>query len=257
MVRTELTSRILQASAFLFIFFVFLFLLWNMAYGIWAGFLLLIPFMYCIKKIWDMQWRPFLKIVLVSVVAYLVFLPIHLLQYDAKSRRMMATIHAGDQLDFIDKGAIYGLNLIIGLGALPFYPEVGIETLLMCVPDEDRVRTFQGDFFLASKQIQRVPVPSHNKTVSWHPEVYAAMTAESRAALALNKCLVRVKKKADSLYYEAEVEISYPPNSRALLTPRPFAIPLEEGLFHYLEKCGWLYPYTAIWKAQVPVARYQ
>lgn len=252
MTKTPLKTRFWQFLALLICFFILLFLLWNIFFGIWMGFILLLPFYLCIQAIRSCRWASFGKIVGYSVLAYLLLLPLSLWQFDAKSRTMMAAIQRGEKLDVIDKCAIYGMNVIMGITAMPLYPEVAIETLLMCIPDEDGIRTFNDDFFLASSSIQKVPVPARRKEVSWHPDVYAQMSAESRVALALNKCYVTTIRKDSIIQYEVEVEISYPPKARVLLTPWPFPIIVEEGLIRYLETCGWLFPYTAIWKTEVP-----
>jgi len=33
------------------------------------------------------------------------------------------------------------------------------------------------------------------------------------------------------------------------LIRKPLTLKVEEGLFGYLQKCGWLHPYDAVWVA--------
>jgi hypothetical protein len=145
------------------------------------------------------------------------------------------------------------MNIIMGCGAYMLYPEVAKETLLMCFPDEDGVRTYNDDFFLLSEKIRKVPIPAQRKKVAWSADVYSLMKDESRVALALNSCYVTTQKQGDKISYEVEVGITYPESSRVPVLQWPVALYIEEGLIHYLETCGWLFPYKAVYKATISV----
>lgn len=82
------------------------------------------------------------------------------------------------------------------------------------------------------------------KKIKWPISDYSFGNDESRYALALNPCTLTIDNNNK---YTLKVRIEYPESSEIILLEKPFKIIVEEGLFHYLQKNGWLHPYDAIW----------
>jgi hypothetical protein len=177
----------------------------------------------------------------------------------AKDRHGAAGLNTGDAL------AVYGLNLVMGLGGLAAgFPEVARETLLLCVPGPT-VRAWHSDFAMRSpkvrEQVQRLSaLTAHeNGTRLAMPRVWIAWSGYAfgsdsmRVALALNSPLEltgTAHREGDRwrLDLVGSARSQYPP--RALITIGQVdgaPIVLDEGLFWVLQERGWLHPFTAEW----------
>lgn len=173
------------------------------------------------------------------------------------------------ELSTKEKIEVYGLNLVMGISALPFYPEAARETLLLSIPaPQDKRRIFKSDFMLRSRKVEESlaefyhtlslagPLEkrlSMEERVSWSAKVYSNLfSTEARAALALNPCLLTMDAKhvKDNLWdieIRCLVEVAYPARSSVVLLRDP-ELRLEEGLFYQLQVAGWLHPYRAVWQ---------
>jgi hypothetical protein len=67
----------------------------------------------------------------------------------------------------------------------------------------------------------------------------------------LNPCEVYPPLKNGRITeYKISVDVSYPYSSEIFLIDNQFIqLRVQEGLFHYLQKEGWLHPFRAVWKA--------
>jgi len=168
-----------------------------------------------------------------------------------------------------DKAGIYGLNIIMGFVAYPFYPEASIETLLLIFPADERKRVKYSDFMLKSSKIgavikeviqglkssdkQKLTV---KKKIRWSTSEYAMGSPESRVALALNPMELEItalkKNGRVNISISAKIFITYPKRLKVVLLVFP-KITIEEGLFWILQKEGWLFPYQMEWKHEYDV----
>jgi hypothetical protein len=165
-----------------------------------------------------------------------------------------------------DKFGIYGLNLAMGLAALPVYPEASIETLLLILPaGTNQIRVFHSSFaaqsFLVRDTIKKQTVLLENKTgkavlkpvrLIWNSSLsYSRFgTGEARVSLALNYAELQIEaEKRKSRWFGKiiiSIKVTYPESAKAILLKDPKLI-VDEGLFHGLQDSGWLFPYTAVW----------
>ncbi|MGC8770675.1 MAG: hypothetical protein ACP5Q5_05440 [Brevinematia bacterium] len=150
-------------------------------------------------------------------------------------------------MNFFEKYSIYGLNLAMSFFGFPFYPEVSLETFLLIFKTPNNYRIFKNDFFLSSKRVQ-LAISDYkkgtSKIIKWNISDYSFGNKESRYALALNPCILRIDENNK---YILKVRVEYPEHSEIILLEKPVKIIVEEGLFHYLQKIGWLHPYDAVW----------
>lgn len=179
----------------------------------------------------------------------LVLLQHSLHAYDKTRERYMATVQSGGELVFREKMNVYMLNFFMSLGAMPIYPEVGMESLLLMIPSESGERSFKSDFFLQSEKI-RMGFRKGRSTVAWHVGDYV-VGRESKYALALNPCTLSQNETKQYIDYAVRVRVEYPVKCEVVLVKAPFRISVEEGLFHYLQEVGWLHPYTAVWSTRI------
>lgn len=171
-----------------------------------------------------------------------------------------------------EKLEIYGLNLLMGIAALPIYPEVARETLTLTIPSRSgEKRIFKSDFMINSPKIkneldnlyidlQEYGAKKKNfyieKRVTWSADAYSyenqLFGPEARVALALNPCLLTIEATyIDVDLWQIElsclVEVAYPEKSYVTILKEP-ELRVEEGLFYQLQQAGWLHPYKAQWQ---------
>jgi len=152
---------------------------------------------------------------------------------------------------------IYTAYVLMNVLGAPLYPEIAKEASLMLLPSsEGKVKTFESDFFLESKYIQnKLDNYSEPVRLYWPFDSYVwtdvfKKHTEARVALALNTGTLHLE--------DGKVRISVPctwPKQGLVNVGLPglLDIRVQEGLFWVLEQEGWIYPYTAVWEADLPV----
>ena len=156
------------------------------------------------------------------------------------------------EFSWFNKVEIYTAYVLMNVLGAPLYPEIAKEASLMLLPSsEGKVMTFESDFFLESGFIQNA-LDNYSEPVrlAWPPNSYGLGNAETRIALALNTGTLHVEDgKA-----KVSVPCTWPKQSLVNVgLPGLLDIRVQEGLFWILEQEGWIYPYTAVWEADLPV----
>ena len=156
------------------------------------------------------------------------------------------------EFSWFNKVEIYTAYVLMNVLGAPLYPEIAKEASLMLLPSsEGQEMTFESDFFLESGFIQNA-LDNYSEPVrlAWPPNSYGLGNAETRIALALNTGTLHVEDgKA-----KVSVPCTWPKQSLVNVgLPGLLDIRVQEGLFWVLEQEGWIYPYTAVWEADLPV----
>jgi len=156
------------------------------------------------------------------------------------------------EFSWFNKVEIYTAYVLMNVLGAPLYPEIAKEASLMLLPSsEGQEMTFGSDFFLESRFIQNA-LDNYSEPVrlAWPPNSYGLGNAETRIALALNTGTLHVEDgKA-----KVSVPCTWPKQSLVNVgLPGLLDIRVQEGLFWILEQEGWIYPYTAVWEADLPV----
>ena len=164
------------------------------------------------------------------------------------------------EFSWFNKVEIYTAYVLMNVLGAPLYPEIAKEGSLMLLPSsEGRVMTFESDFFLESEFIQnKLDNYSEPVRLAWPSSSYGLGNPESRIALALNTGTLSIE--------DGKVKVSVPCvwPQHSDYRDHSWATPLvnirglpeirvQEGLFWVLEQEGWIYPYTAVWEADLPV----
>ena len=156
------------------------------------------------------------------------------------------------EFSWFNKVEIYTAYLLMNALGAPLYPEIAKEASLMLLPSsKDKEMTFESDFFLKSEFIQnKLDNYSEPVRLAWPSNSYRLGGSETRIALALNTGTLHVEDgKA-----KVSVPCTWPKQSLVNVgLPGFLDIRVQEGLFWVLEQEGWIYPYTAVWEADLPV----
>ena len=156
------------------------------------------------------------------------------------------------EFSWFNKVEIYTAYVLMNVLGAPLYPEIAKEASLMLLPSsEGQEMTFESGFFLEARFIQNaLDNDSEPVRLAWPPNSYGLGNAETRIALALNTGTLHVEDgKA-----KVSVPCTWPKQSLVNVgLPGPLDIRVQEGLFWVLEQEGWIYPYTAVWEADLPV----
>ena len=196
--------------------------------------------------------RIFLAIVIVLALSYA-----GLLRLNHLSARPIEV----SEFSWFNKVEIYTVYVAMNVLGPVIYPapEAGLEGLLMLFPFNDgKVKTFESDFFLQSEFIlDKIHNYSKPVRLAWPPSAYLWGSPEARVALTLNTGTLSIEDGK----VRVSVPCAWPKHSdhrdHSWTTPL-VSIPglpeirVQEGLFWVLEQEGWIYPYTAVWEADLP-----
>ncbi|MEH0156916.1 hypothetical protein V6R21_22495 [Limibacter armeniacum] len=192
----------------------------------------------------------FVLVPFIAFSMYMLAAPYTCSQINERQYGYMADIEVGKPLGLLEKWNIYGLNISMGLIApMVGYPEAGLHTLAMMIPNDGGKKVFTGDFFLRKSAMVREAFMKGEKQVRWYQRHYNITNEEARVALALNVAHIRVEDG----YYKIKAQVSYPKKCRShMINLSWLKLDMEEGLIRYLEEEGWLFPYWVEW--QYPVS---
>lgn len=202
-----------------------------------------------------------------AIAGFLIVFPhVPIVEIQKTMFEMRKKLSAGGPSAFTnrEKLAIYGSNLVMGLGGLVAgYPEVALETWLLTIPS-DGTRTWHSDFAMESKKVrERVGkfarklkrLPQSTKEYHFN-ETHIAWTDyvsdSPRVSLALNKLTLKADAVREGnlwrIVLHGAVNIEYPLKSWVKLFKfAGHTFYVEEGLFGAIQKTGWLFPYKGHW----------
>ena len=164
------------------------------------------------------------------------------------------------EFSWFNKVEIYTAYVLMNALGAPLYPEAAKEASLMLLPSsEGQEMTFESDFFLESSFILNA-LDNYSEPVrlAWPQSAYNLWGPEARVALTLNTGTLSIENGK----VKVSVPCTWPEHSDyrdhsepTILIDRPYLpkIAVQEGLFWVLEQEGWIYPYTAVWEADLPV----
>lgn len=230
-------------------------MLWSFCYSLFITYALLLILVFSTYRYYqNKDVKHMAKFLILGLVIFAVAIPFNLIQYNQKSEYWQNKVNNGDDLSFKEKSGVYGtlIMLIVG-GYIPF-PEVSKENFYLLFPDEDNVRVFHDNTFLNSTGIQRHMSQGDKVKVVWNSWEERA-SGDLRYALAFNTAVVEKVDKQEFVEYTLTMSVNYTENWTTLHAKNLFGgyltTRIDEGLFWYLQKVGWLHPYTAIWKGKV------
>lgn len=164
--------------------------------------------------------------------------------------KSMAKLEGGAELNLYEKCSIYTMHVALWTLGWPFSPQAARECFMLHFPQKDTVSI---GMHLSSPRIESAvaslkdrPIGSSVK-VSWDGyDAYSLASPEHKAAIAVNPCRI-VKEWQESFMYSCSVysSMQYPLKSNTVITLGSIRIPLQEGLFRYLQDKGWLSCFTA------------
>lgn len=211
------------------------------------------------RKGWRLLWATMLMVAVVVCLG---------LAGLARFMQLSANFTRDREYGVVDRATIYTAHLTMCVGGYVVgLREVAAEAFLMHFPGQES-RIWFDDFPMGSGNVVRVAKDlaerfdalssesregrSLTERVAWRD--YHGI--EYRHGLALNSLHLTATMEDDGMIaFRGVVRCSYPERGRVTLftvAGRPFV--LEEGLYHYLEDIGWLYPYNAVWVWKIPLA---
>ena len=160
----------------------------------------------------------------------------------------MNKIQKGEDVSLYEKCSIYTMHMAVYMFGWPLSPEAAGEIFKMSFPwNREKAIFRENDFFMDSPAVQRalkgLEEGQRKKIVFRAETAYNTASPDHRVALAVNPGFLY--KKEGKVYLESYAH--YPYYSATPITLFGAKIIIHEGLFHYLEKIGWMHPYTMTW----------
>lgn len=245
-------------KAFLFSIFVLVYvyiMLWSFCYSLYISYALLVILAFSTYRYFkDKDAKHMAKFLILGLGIFAVTIPLNLIQYNQRSEHWQNKVNNGDDLNFKEKSGVYGTLILLIIGGYIPFPEISKENFYLLFPDEDNTRTFYDNTFLNSKGIQRHISQGNKVKVVWN-SWEERVSGDLRYALAFNTAVVEKKDRKAFTEYTLTMSVNYTENWTTIHAKHLFggylATRIDEGLFWYLQKEGWLYPYTAIWKGKI------
>ena len=162
--------------------------------------------------------------------------------------KTMDKIQNGEKVSLYEKCSIYTMHMAVYMFGWPLSPEAAGEVFRMSFPwNREKAVLREDDFFMESPTVQKALKglqEGQRKRIAFKAETaYNTASPDHRVALAVNPGYLY--KKDGKVYLESYAH--YPYYSATPITIFGSKIIIHEGLFHYLEKNGWMHPYTMTW----------
>ena len=164
--------------------------------------------------------------------------------------KSMEKLQRGMELNLYEKCTIYTMHIALWTLGWPLSPQAARECFMLHFPQRDTVSI---EMHLSSPRIKEAVASLRDKplgssvAVSWNGnEAYSLASPEHKAAIAVNPCRI-VKEWQESYLYTCSVysSMQYPKRSDTVFTLGRIRIPVQEGLFRYLQDREWLSCFTA------------
>lgn len=243
-----------KAMAFLLLAVVFVFLTaWTYCYGLHFFYLMLVvligaSLLYYRKR----QIKPVFYALLLGLMLFGLAIPYNLKQYNKNGAAMQRKINSKNHLSFREKCGVYG-NLLM-LTVVEFIPfrEASKMNFEMLFPNNNQIRLFSGSDFTKAEDIEPLLNRKGKIHVEWN-KWNERLTDNFRFAVAFDSCTVETFDEGPSKNVFLTTRFSYRKNYTTAHATHIFNGLFEfhvyEGLFWYLQKEGWLHPFTAVWVA--------
>ena len=162
--------------------------------------------------------------------------------------KTMDKIQNGEKVSLYEKCSIYTMHMAVYMFGWPLSPEAAGEVFRMSFPwNREKAVLREDDFFMESPTVQKALKglqDEQKKRIAFKAETaYNTASTDHRVAIAVNPGYLY--KKDGKVYLESYAH--YPYYSATPITIFGSKIIIHEGLFHYLEKIGWIHPYTMRW----------
>ena len=162
--------------------------------------------------------------------------------------KTMDKIQNGEKVSLYEKCSIYTMHMAVYMFGWPLSPEAAGEVFRMSFPwNREKAVLREDDFFMESPTVQKALKglqDEQKKRIAFKAETaYNTASTDHRVAIAVNPGYLY--KKDGKVYLESYAH--YPYYSATPITIFGSKIIIHEGLFHYLEKIGWIHPYTMTW----------
>lgn len=162
--------------------------------------------------------------------------------------KTMDKIKNGEEPSLYEKCSIYTMHMAVFMFGWPLSPEAASEIFKMSFPWNREKAVFrENDFFMDSPSVQKHITnlrENQRQRIAFKAETaYNTASPDHRVALGVNPGYLY--KKDGKVYLESYAH--YPYYSATPITIFGARIIIQEGLFHYLEKIGWMHPYTMTW----------
>ena len=162
--------------------------------------------------------------------------------------KTMDKIKNGEEPSLYEKCSIYTMHMAVYMFGWPLSPEAASEIFKMSFPWNREKAVFrENDFFMDSPSVQKYITnlrENQRQRIAFKAETaYNTASPDHRVALGVNPGYLY--KKDGKVYLESYAH--YPYYSATPITIFGSKIIIHEGLFHYLEKIGWMHPYTMTW----------
>ena len=160
----------------------------------------------------------------------------------------MNKIQKGEDVSLYEKCSIYTMHMAVYMFGWPLSPEASSEIFRMSFSKNREQNIYKkNDYFMDSPAVQKalkgLEEGQRKKIVFKAETAYNTASPDHRVALGVNPGFLY--KKDGRVYLESYAH--YPHYSATPITLFGAKIVIHEGLFHYLEKIGWMHPYTMTW----------
>jgi hypothetical protein len=192
--------------------------------------------------------RFFKTIGLFGVVVFLIIFINGCIYVFNLQEKTMDKIKNGEEPSLYEKCSIYTMHMAVYMFGWPLSPEAAGEVFRMSFPwNRETAILREDDFFMESPTVQKALKDlqeGQRKRIAFKAETaYNTASPDHRVALGVNPGYLY--KKDGKVYLESYAH--YPYYSATPITIFGLKIIIHEGLFHYLEKIGWMHPYTMTW----------
>ena len=192
--------------------------------------------------------RFFKTIGLFGVVVFLIIFINGCIYVFNLQEKTMDKIKNGEEPSLYEKCSIYTMHMAVYMFGWPLSPEAASEIFKMSFPwNRETAILREDDFFMESPTVQKALKglqEAQRKRIAFKAETaYNTASPDHRVALGVNPGYLY--KKDGKVYLESYAH--YPYYSATPITIFGLKIIIHEGLFHYLEKIGWMHPYTMTW----------
>jgi hypothetical protein len=250
-----LKNILLHLCSFLIIGIYIFLIVWTYCYSLHVLYLLITAFLACVVIYCiDRKKRQAMQFLIIGLILFVLLSPFNITQFNRNSEKLQKMVNEKKELSTKAKLGIYGCVIMITVIDIIPFPEAGKENFYLFFPCEEKKRVFHSNSILESPSIMQAVKNKETGFIAWNRWDMVG-NKDFRYSLAFDPCTVTAIKKNEHKEVTVTTFFSYRENYPTIHASHflrgIFAFRVDEGLFYYLQQQGWLYPYTAIWIAEL------
>ncbi|WP_443938295.1 hypothetical protein [Pedobacter sp. MW01-1-1] len=188
------------------------------------------------------------------MIGFVLTVPFNFFEYNKRSEEFQQRVNRNEKLSIKEKCGIYGNLLVLSILNYSPYNQLSSQNFYLLFPKKNKSEIFTSPDFLNKQTVHSLLKSKvHNKVAC--EEIKNNYAGNISLTTFPDSCILKIREDGESkkaiLLTECQYRQNHTIKKATDILRGYFEFHINEGLFWYLQKEGWLFPYQSIWVADI------